>query len=104
MKENVKVFFFKNLYKIKEKCGDGLNLGLYECDDGNRNDGDGCDRNCKIEKGFVCKKNDELTDICKDTVRPDAEMQILKGNTIVLKFSERVYLNKPCIFTGIVKK
>lgn len=27
-----------------EICGDGLNLGQYECDDGNKNDGDGCSK------------------------------------------------------------
>lgn len=27
-------------------CGDGVVVGLEECDDGNRIDGDGCDRNC----------------------------------------------------------
>jgi cysteine-rich repeat protein len=37
-----------------EICGDGK---LYEfaCDDGNQEDGDGCDRNCAIEAGYVCK-------------------------------------------------
>lgn len=25
-----------------EICGDGLHLGLHECDDGNLEDGDGC--------------------------------------------------------------
>jgi len=89
---------FDNFILNKEKCGDGLNLGLYECDDGNRMDGDGCDRNCKIEKGFECETNDKLTDICKDTIRPEATMTVTKGNSLVLKFSELVYLNKPCIF------
>ena len=30
----------------KETCGDGLDLGLNECEDGNREDGDGCNSNC----------------------------------------------------------
>lgn len=45
-------------------CGDGLLFDFdgpdadalpdEECDDGNKNDNDGCDRNCKIEPGFSC--------------------------------------------------
>lgn len=33
----------------QEICGDGLNLGYYECDDGNLVSGDGCDSNCNKE-------------------------------------------------------
>lgn len=37
-----------------EVCGDGK---LYElaCDDGNSEDGDGCDQNCNVESGYACK-------------------------------------------------
>lgn len=45
-----------------EICGDGLNLGKYECDDGNLNAGDGCDENCLKEEGFSCNGN-----YCSDT-------------------------------------
>lgn len=47
-----------------EICGDGLNLGTYECDDGNRRDGDGCDQNCKVEDGYTCETNSALKDEC----------------------------------------
>lgn len=42
-----------NTEKCVEFCGDGRRLTL-ECDDGNNQDGDGCSRDCKIEKGFTC--------------------------------------------------
>ena len=42
----------------KEICGDGFDWGTYECDDGNRNTGDGCNQNCKVEKGFFCDRKD----------------------------------------------
>jgi cysteine-rich repeat protein len=36
-------------------CGDGrVNASNETCDDGNRDDGDGCDRNCHREAGFDC--------------------------------------------------
>lgn len=37
-----------------EICGDGLNLGNFQCDDGNLESGDGCDHTCKKEEGFFC--------------------------------------------------
>lgn len=46
-----------------EICGDGKNMGSYECDDGNVIDGDGCDHNCKKESNVICTK-DNLQDIC----------------------------------------
>ncbi|KRX07463.1 Insulin-like growth factor binding protein, N-terminal [Pseudocohnilembus persalinus] len=41
--------------KCEEICGDGLRIDLLtECDDGNTNDGDGCNKDCKIEKNWTC--------------------------------------------------
>lgn len=37
-----------------ELCGDGRNFGMYECDDANLVNGDGCDSNCKVEYGYEC--------------------------------------------------
>ena len=39
-----------------EICGDGVVL-KYQCDDGNRINGDGCSSNCLIENGWTCVKN-----------------------------------------------
>ncbi|MBD3363090.1 hypothetical protein GF362_05200 [Candidatus Dojkabacteria bacterium] len=46
-----------------KKCGDGdVNRDPEECDDGNTNNGDGCDSNCKHECGDITlNTNDELT-------------------------------------------
>ena len=35
-------------------CGDLTVSGNESCDDGNKNNGDGCDLNCNIEAGFTC--------------------------------------------------
>lgn len=37
-----------------EICGDGINSGDLECDDGNVTTGDGCDSNCRIEENWNC--------------------------------------------------
>lgn len=36
------------------RCGDGLVVGLEQCDDGNIVDGDGCSASCAIEANFEC--------------------------------------------------
>ncbi|KRX07476.1 Insulin-like growth factor binding protein, N-terminal [Pseudocohnilembus persalinus] len=39
----------------QEICGDGLRVDpSTECDDGNTDNGDGCDGNCTIEQGWTC--------------------------------------------------
>lgn len=35
-------------------CGDGIQEGGEECDDGNKVDGDGCSANCTLELGYTC--------------------------------------------------
>ena len=75
---------------ILEICGDGLNLGSVECDDGNTNDEDGCSSTCKIESGYKCTNQKEGPDICKDIIRPHASMSVRRGNQIVIMFSEPV--------------
>jgi len=37
-----------------EVCGDGLNFGMVECDDGNLINGDGCSSSCKVETDWSC--------------------------------------------------
>lgn len=37
-------------------CGNGILEGNEECDDGNREKGDGCDNECKVETGYKCNK------------------------------------------------
>jgi len=77
------------LYQLAlEICGDGINLGFVECDDGNTNDGDGCSSTCKIESGYKCSNQKEGPDICEDIIRPHASTSVSRGNQIVIRFSE----------------
>ena len=41
-------------------CGDGKITGPEDCDDGNTEDSDGCNKMCKIESGYVCYKDQDL--------------------------------------------
>ena len=56
-----------------EKCGDGRNDGMWECDDWNQYDGDGCNSTCYIETGWQCTGGaaanaspDTCVEICGD--------------------------------------
>ena len=39
---------------VRRDCGNGLLDVVEQCDDGNREGGDGCSRDCTIEPGFSC--------------------------------------------------
>ncbi|MCA9679223.1 MAG: DUF4215 domain-containing protein, partial [Myxococcales bacterium] len=39
---------------VQPVCGDGMIEGTEACDDGNTDDGDGCDFTCAFEAGFTC--------------------------------------------------
>jgi len=41
-----------------EICGDGLDFGQYQCDDGNTISGDGCSKECKLERYWSCTGGD----------------------------------------------
>jgi len=38
----------------EEICGDGQDWRDFECDDGNRNELDGCNFYCEVEVGWLC--------------------------------------------------
>ncbi len=66
-------------------------MGQYECDDGNRKSGDGCNKDCGRETGFLCRMNEALRDVCVDIVPPWASLEVQKRNELVITFSELVH-------------
>eukprot|EP01022_Parablepharisma_sp_SALTPOND_P028562 TRINITY_DN71152_c0_g1_i1.p1 TRINITY_DN71152_c0_g1~~TRINITY_DN71152_c0_g1_i1.p1 ORF type:complete len:1645 (-),score=40.75 TRINITY_DN71152_c0_g1_i1:653-5587(-) len=83
-------FFTSPEGTCREVCGDGINLGQVECDDGNKLSGDGCDSTCKIENGYKCYHRDGLPDFCVDSAPPTATLRIEKGNVLTIIYSEEV--------------
>ena len=54
-----------------EICGDGKNMGIKECDDGNGVNGDGCSSECKVETGWACENGTASgPDACKKLFGP----------------------------------
>jgi len=76
--------------KCHEKCGDGKNLGEFECDDGNLLNEDGCNHECQIEYGFKCIKSNSAPDFCYDYLSPTAKLSVIKPNILTVEFSEPV--------------
>ena len=70
-----------------EICGDGL-LIKYQCDDGNRRNGDGCSSNCLIEPGWTCVNSSSGS---KCTLQSSLSISVLnihkyaRENVILLK-------------------
>lgn len=48
-----------------EACGDGIVTENEDCEDGNLNNGDGCDSLCHEERGWSCC-SDEIPSICTE--------------------------------------
>eukprot|EP00826_Nyctotherus_ovalis_P047315 TRINITY_DN5429_c0_g1_i20.p1 TRINITY_DN5429_c0_g1~~TRINITY_DN5429_c0_g1_i20.p1 ORF type:complete len:529 (-),score=105.27 TRINITY_DN5429_c0_g1_i20:544-2130(-) len=78
--------------KCKEICGDGLNMGEYECDDGNVANGDGCSAECTVEEGFACYTRANEPDKCLDIVPPKASLSVRKGTLLTVTFNEDVFV------------
>jgi len=67
-----------------------MNLGDVECDDGNKFDGDGCNKECKVENGYKCYSDNSGPDKCIDIQPPQAELSLVNGRILVLNFDEIV--------------
>lgn len=55
-------------------CGDGLQYGTEECDDGGQENGDGCSADCSLEPGFHCSGN--WMSRCEPGVCGDGELTL----------------------------
>lgn len=78
-----------------EVCGDGKNFGLYDCDDGNTNNGDGCSSVCLIEDGFSCSGGSKTTaDTC--SVQPPyiSSVVVTPKNNLIIIFTQPIFITE----------
>ena len=74
--------------------GDGIFLNLTtECEDGNREDGDGCSSTGKIEFGFQC----EIGGDCREVIPPSIQLLSVdkrrkKPASLLMEFDEDVFI------------
>ncbi|CAD8151890.1 unnamed protein product [Paramecium octaurelia] len=85
-------------YQCNNICGDGYCVQQIEqCDDGNRQNNDGCSDNCRIEKDWKCTTENNIS-FCYYTIQPKITLnKLTKTDTsyqeFKLSFSEPVCLN-----------
>ena len=77
-----------------EICGDGFNYGQYQCDDGNKVNGDGCSNKCVIEDGWTCGGGSTIgPDSCYKTKYAIPNIVLVNSeNSIYIEFDEEVTL------------
>lgn len=53
-------YFYLKGKECKELCGKGKIISdRIECDDGNTENGDGCDAECRVELDWICHKDEK---------------------------------------------
>lgn len=76
-----------------EICGDGKRYE-YECDDGNTRDGDGCDSQCNVEKGWSCSDGTgSAPSVCVKTTSTKAILSITKPLRLIGSIAQGVTLS-----------
>jgi cysteine-rich repeat protein len=87
--------------KCDEVCGDGFNMGINECDDGNKIDKDGCSSNCRVERGYKCRGGSATQkDLCQKilpilgdiSMKIESQVNSEKG-ALKIEFDDKVKLN-----------
>ena len=82
-----------------EQWGDGINLGHYECDDGNLKNGDGWSNKCMIETGYACNGT-----LWHEIIKPTAVVSSVTDENIVeIVFSELVLFKNHTLFMNSLK-
>ncbi len=69
-----------------EKCGEGLNHGLLQCDDGNLQNGDGCSSICEVEDNYICSGIGKISNCSKVSATID-NVFVTDNNHILLYFN-----------------
>lgn len=78
-----------------EVCGDGLNFGLVQCDDGNLISGDGCSAMCEIEIDFDCTGGSPTgADVCTYVELDIVSMDVTPNNNLILNFNRPAYISE----------
>jgi cysteine-rich repeat protein len=76
-----------------ETCGDGKSFGMNMCDDGNRNNGDGCSSNCVTEKDNICSGGYPYSkDSCSYIPTEIVGVTVNEHNDLIVKFSRPIQL------------
>ena len=76
-----------------EICGNGVNYGMKECDDGNTESGDGCSSVCTIESGWTCYGSSYTTkDTCYKVLTQISSVSVTSDNNLILEFTNDIMI------------
>ena len=81
-----------------EICGDGLDLGLNECEDGNLFDLDGCSSDCKLELDFECTSASPTGPFRCKSIKPPALIFAAVTDDMALE----LYFSEPVTTTSVI--
>ena len=86
-----------------EVCGDGFNMGINQCDDGNTVSGDGCDNKCNVETGFRCAGGGfTASDYCRYIISPTFSLSWGGNLTLILIFDHPLHILNGALIQNIV--
>lgn len=79
------------------RCGKDGREDDEECDDGNNDDGDGCDSSCKLEPGYVCMPLDQANATSNDVCFCDPSFKSAEWTSfwgaILIQFDSNIVFN-----------
>ena len=72
-------------------------MGILQCDDGNLEDGDGCNSKCEVEPAFECfGGNSQGPDKCKNVIPLKVTFTATKERKLILEFDRPVIIPVNC--------
>ena len=90
---HILVMYYGPQGECVERCGDGVNYGLNECDDGNTLSGDGCSSTCAVEQGWSCAKGSYTSrDVCLSHRTQIIAINVTQWNNLVVEFTQDVVI------------
>jgi cysteine-rich repeat protein len=79
--------YYSSSGECAEICGDGKDLGMNECEDGNILDGDGCSSSCKIEPEFNCFRGTKTSPgYCTPVKRNITKIEVNSNYEVFIEF------------------
>ena len=72
-------------------------MGSLQCDDGNLDDGDGCNSLCQVEEGWICSGGNSATkDVCEYRLTEIEKAWIVEKSdmNLVIEFTRDVQITK----------
>ncbi|CAD7701100.1 unnamed protein product [Ostreobium quekettii] len=71
----------RKVVRMFSRCGDGIQEGPEQCDDGNTENGDGCASDCLVEEGWLCTQASPSDCVTKEGYSSAIKLQEATGGS-----------------------